>query len=172
MKDNKDLKEVNTTINNNLANSQNIKLAKSLNFTSKINSQMFPTSKVKKDQLEKYNNTNKTSYNNVKSIGNNNTKKNNNNTNFNNFGLENFENKNQNNFVKKEVCRIFNSDDFYERNRTKKLLFQETANNLNNLKLNSFYSKDVSQKVNKSKNIQINLYNNPLIILMMRNFTI
>jgi len=68
------------------------------------------------------------------------------------------ESKVQNNFNKKDVCRIFNSDDFYERNKIKKLQMQETNNALNNIKLNSLYSKNLSQKIN-SKNIQINLYN-------------
>ena len=130
-------------------NIQSIAVAKSLNLISKKNQPMSSISKLKKEITDKnycVNMSNKIIINNKNSI----TSK--------NSGVVMPENKNLKKFIKKDVCRIYNSDDFYERNKAKKLHLQETNNNLNNIKLNSLYSKNLSQKINQSKNIQIHLY--------------
>lgn len=132
-------------------NIQNIAVTKSLNLINKKNQPMSSITKLKKDFTDKnycVNMSNKIIMNNKNSI---NSKT--------SGGVAVPENKNANLFVKKDVCRIFNSDDFYERNRAKQLQLQEVTNTLNNIKLTSLYSKNLSQKINQSKNIQINLYN-------------
>lgn len=63
------------------------------------------------------------------------------------------------NFNKRDFCRIFNSDDFIERNVMKNNYNQDDMNALRNIKMNSLYSMNQSSKTGQSKNIQINLYN-------------
>ncbi len=140
------IENANSKNNNNI---QSNTVAKSLNLNAKKNQLMSSILKLKKENLDKnncVNMSNKIILNNKNSI------------NSKDSGVVLHESKKNTIFIKKDVCRIFNSDDFYERTKAKQLHFQEVNNNLNNLKLNSLYSKNLSLKINQSKNIQIDLY--------------
>lgn len=145
----KEVKEGTNLHSKNINHNQNSTVAKSLNLISKKNHVLSSISNLKKENNDKnncVNLSNKIIVNNKNSV----TSK--------NSGIVVPESKNSNMFVKKDVCRIFNSDDFYERNKTKHLHLQEETNTLNNKKLNSLYSKNLSQKISQSQSIQINLY--------------